>query len=89
MPLTIIGGITWAVYSSMMGRLVGGFFHEQPLLGAVVSICVAVLLGIGVDHVMQRLQSDKADASDDVSIRDATETGDVGDSGEPGPTRAL
>ncbi|MGN5239620.1 MULTISPECIES: VTT domain-containing protein [unclassified Rhodococcus (in: high G+C Gram-positive bacteria)] len=90
-PLTIIGGITWAVYSSMMGRLVGGFFHEQPLLGAAVSICVAVLLGIGVDHVMQRLQSSKADASDDdaAPFHDASETGDVGDSGEPGPTRTL
>jgi membrane-associated protein len=55
-PLTVVGGITWALYSTMMGRLVGGFFHSQPLLGALVAICVAVTLGVAVDHVAQRFR---------------------------------
>ncbi|MFD6859684.1 DedA family protein [Rhodococcus sp. NPDC060090] len=91
-PLTIIGGLTWAVYSSMMGRLVGGFFHDQPLLGAVVSICVAVLLGIGVDHVMQRLHTGKADAvdeSDSASPSDDTIEANTEDTGDPGPARTV
>ncbi|MEE2032985.1 DedA family protein [Rhodococcus chondri] len=55
-PLTVVAGITWAVYSALMGRLVGGFFHSQPLLGAIVAICVAVTLGIAVDHASQRFR---------------------------------
>ncbi|TCN58475.1 membrane protein DedA with SNARE-associated domain [Rhodococcus sp. SMB37] len=89
-PLTIIGGITWAVYSSMMGRLVGGFFHEQPLLGAVVSICVAVVLGIGIDHVMQRLQTGKVDVIDETDAEPSPGSdvamGTADDSEESGPS---
>lgn len=60
-PLTILGGITWALYSSLMGRLVGGWFESQPLLGAAISVCVAVVLGIGIDHVLQRVKGGEVD----------------------------
>lgn len=67
-PLTVLAGITWALYSTMMGRLVGGFFHTQPLLGAAVSICVAVVMGIGIDHVVQKLQRGEVDIIDPSDI---------------------
>ncbi|MFX1757103.1 DedA family protein [Rhodococcus sp. As11] len=60
-PLTILGGTTWALYSALVGRLVGGWFESQPLLGAAVSICVAVVLGVGIDHLVQRFKTGDVD----------------------------
>src|SRR5690606_39707783 len=59
-PLTILGGTTWALYSAFVGRLVGGWFESQPLLGAAVAICVAVVLGVGIDHLIQRFKIGRA-----------------------------
>ena len=55
-PITIVAGITWALYSALMGRFVGDLFDKQPLLGAVVSICVALGLGFLVDRVMKQIR---------------------------------
>lgn len=74
-PLTCLGGISWALYSSLVGRLVGGWFESQPLLGAGISICVAVVLGFGIDHVIQRVKTGSVDVP-------ATDS-DAGDN--PGP----
>jgi len=60
-PLTILGGTTWALYSALVGRLVGGWFESQPLFGAAVSICVAVVLGVGIDHLVQRFKTGDVD----------------------------
>lgn len=93
-PLTVLGGITWAVYSTMMGRLVGGFFESQPLLGAGISICLAVVVGIGIDHVIQRIQSgevDVIDASDAASApttpTDRPASLRIRGADDPGPTQ--
>ncbi|NLV77826.1 MAG: DedA family protein [Rhodococcus sp.] len=92
-PLTILGGVTWAVYSTMMGRLVGGFFESQPLLGAVVSICVAVALGIGIDHVIQRFQTGEVDIIDPSDAESAPNghpgAAPAGGTDEPGSTRPV
>lgn len=76
-PLTFLGGITWALYSTMMGRLVGGWFESQPLLGAGVSICVAVVLGVGIDHLTQRLKSGGVDVPREVEDDDTSRAGDA------------
>lgn len=60
-PLTFLGGITWALYSALMGHLVGSWFETQPLLGAAVSICLAVVAGYGIDHLVQRFKSGSVD----------------------------
>lgn len=82
-PLTVLGGVTWALYSTMMGRLVGGWFESQPLLGAAISICVAIAIGVGIDHVMQRFKGGDTDAPQ------AEQPSDVGSSEaaleNPGP----
>ncbi|MBM7457331.1 DedA family protein [Rhodococcus coprophilus] len=86
-PLTILGGVTWALYSSLMGRLVGGWFESQPLLGAVISVCVAVVLGIGIDHVMQRLRHDEVDIPRVAPAEDESESESEPKGKKPGPAR--
>ncbi len=60
-PLTILGGTTWALYSAFVGRFVGGWFESQPLFGAAVAICVAVVLGVGIDHLIQWFKAGRVD----------------------------
>jgi len=80
-PLTVLAGTTWALYSTLMGRLVGGWFESQPLLGAAVSICVAVVLGVGIDHVIQRVGSGRVDLP-------RAEAEDAGPNDDAGPRGA-
>ncbi|QDQ99045.1 DedA family protein [Tomitella fengzijianii] len=62
-PLTVVAGLIWASYSALMGHFVGGWFESQPLLGAVISICIAVVVGLIVDKLMQRFQARKRAAA--------------------------
>jgi len=55
MGLTGIATSTWAVYSVAIGAVAGAWVEENPLLGATGGILVAVLLGVAVDRVAQRL----------------------------------
>jgi len=86
-PLTVLGGVTWALYSTLMGRLVGGWFESQPLLGAAVSICVAVVIGIGIDHLTQKLKGNDVD----VPYPEHQPEGDSPETPEenPGPARSA
>lgn len=59
LPLTVIAGLIWASYSALMGHFVGSWFESQPLLGTVVSIAVAVVVGFIVDRLMQRFNARK------------------------------
>lgn len=56
-PLTVVAGVTWALYGALMGRFVGDFFDDQPLIGAGVSIVVALILGVLLDRVMRRFHA--------------------------------
>ena len=37
-----VGAVTWAIYSTGIGMLGGMVFHEQPLLGVVVGVGIAL-----------------------------------------------
>ncbi|HET8867461.1 MAG TPA: VTT domain-containing protein [Agrococcus sp.] len=50
-PLTILAGASWAVYSAAIGVLAGHWLGEQPLLGAAIGVGVALILGLLVDRV--------------------------------------
>lgn len=50
-PLSLIAGLTWAVYSAAIGVVAGSWFAEQPFLAAVIGVVVAVTIGIVVDRV--------------------------------------
>ncbi|GAA4367960.1 DedA family protein [Paeniglutamicibacter cryotolerans] len=50
--LTSCSALAWAVYSVMVGIVAGSWFKEHHLLGMVVAIAVAMVLGLGIDRVV-------------------------------------
>ncbi|MGB4136959.1 MAG: VTT domain-containing protein, partial [Microbacterium sp.] len=51
LPVSLIGGATWAVYGAAIGALAGSWLTDQPLLAAALGVVVAVGVGIGVDRI--------------------------------------
>ena len=54
-PLSALAAVTWALYSVLIGSLAGHWVESTPLVGAVVGIVVALVLGFCVDAVLQRV----------------------------------
>lgn len=50
--LDILGCLTWASYSVAIGVLAGGWFHDNKLLGIVLSVALAICLGYLIDKVV-------------------------------------
>lgn len=50
LPLSFLGGVTWAVYSAAIGMLAGHWLQGQPLLSAVIGVVFAVLIGLVIDR---------------------------------------
>lgn len=50
--LDAFGCLTWATYSSAVGLVAGHWMHQNKLLGIVISIVVAIILGYLLDRVM-------------------------------------
>lgn len=50
-----IAVVTWAGYSVAMGTFAGRWVHHNPLLGVVIAIAFAIVVGIFVDHAMKYL----------------------------------
>jgi len=57
--LTAIAGVCWATYNAVVGALFGAWFDGNPVLAVVVSVAVALLLGVVVDRVAARLAAVK------------------------------
>lgn len=55
MALTVLSGVTWAFYSVGLGVLAGAWLHDNPLLAAAIGVVGAVILGVLVDQILQRL----------------------------------
>jgi len=53
--LTAVAGVCWATYTSVVGALFGAWFDGDPLLAVVVSVAVALVLGVLVDRVTARI----------------------------------
>lgn len=51
LPLSVIGGVTWAAYSAIIGVVAGKLFEDQPFLSSVLGVGVALVLGLVVDRV--------------------------------------
>ncbi len=56
-PLSIVAGMSWAAYSAAIGTLFGHWFHANPFIGVVAAIAFAVIVGLLIDHIMQRVQT--------------------------------
>lgn len=52
MPLSIVGGLTWAAYSALIGTVAGRWLSGQPLLSAAIGVAAALVIGIAVDRVL-------------------------------------
>jgi len=50
-PLSIIAGVCWSLYSVGVGVLAGAWFRETPLLGAAVAVVLAVVVGLLIDRI--------------------------------------
>ena len=54
LPLTLVAGLGWAVYNCVIGALFGAWLAEFPVLAIVISIAVAIALGVTIDAIMAR-----------------------------------
>lgn len=54
-PLSGAAGIAWAIYNVAVGASVGAALAETPVLAIVVSVLVAITLGLLVDAVAVRV----------------------------------
>lgn len=50
-PLSLVGGISWAAFSLAIGLLAGRWFEDQPMLSAGIGIVIALLVGLVIDRV--------------------------------------
>lgn len=70
LPLAALGGLAWAGYSVLIGVLAGSWLRHNPLLGAVLAVVAALLLGLVVDAVVVRVVRRRAAGNtDDLRLR--------------------
>lgn len=55
--LSIVAGATWASYSCLIACFSGSYFHDNPLLGALVAMVGGVSIGIAFDLLLKRLRT--------------------------------
>lgn len=57
LALTAVAGVCWAGYNAVVGALFGAWFDGNPVLAVVVSVAVALTLGVLVDRVAARVSA--------------------------------
>lgn len=92
LPLTVLAGLGWAVYNSVIGALFGAWLSANPIVAVVASVAVAIALGVGIDAVTARIayargmDSDKPKTDEDTKrkFREALERKKQGAQSHPG-----
>jgi membrane protein DedA with SNARE-associated domain len=51
LPLSLIAGLSWSIFSLAIGLLAGAWLKDQPLLSAGLGIVVALVIGFAVDRI--------------------------------------
>ena len=51
LPYTLVAGLFWASYATLLGYLGGRLFVDRPLLGLLVALGLAALVAAGVEAV--------------------------------------
>lgn len=51
LPLSLIAGLSWSVFSLVIGLLAGAWIKDQPLLSAGIGIVIALVIGFAIDRV--------------------------------------
>lgn len=52
LPLSLVAGASWSVFSLAIGLLAGSWLRGQPLLSAALGIAVALLVGFVIDRAV-------------------------------------
>lgn len=78
LPLSVIGGATWAAYSAIIGVVAGKLFEDQPFLSSVLGVGVALVLGLVVDRVAaaRRRRRERSEAAAGASGTEEAEADD-------------
>lgn len=63
LPLTVIAGAGWAVYNCVIGAIFGAALAEHPIFAIVISVAVAITLGVLIDSVTSRIAIARAGAA--------------------------
>lgn len=50
LPLSVLAGLGWSALSLGIGLLAGKWVEDQPLVGALIGVAVAVALGVVIDR---------------------------------------
>ena len=53
--LSALGGLSWAVYSVVIGLFAGSWLSGSPLLAALVGIGIALTIGLAIDRITAAL----------------------------------
>jgi membrane-associated protein len=53
-PLSAVSGAAWAGYSVLVGVFAGAWLRDQPVLGALVAVAVALAGGVVIDLVARK-----------------------------------
>lgn len=51
LPLSLIAGVSWSVFSLAVGLLAGAWIKDQPLLSAGLGIVIALVIGLVIDRI--------------------------------------
>ncbi len=51
LPLSMIAGISWSLFSIAIGLLAGAWLKDQPLLSAGLGIVIALVVGLVIDRI--------------------------------------
>ncbi|MFE7196459.1 DedA family protein [Microbacterium oxydans] len=51
LPLSLIAGVSWSVFSLVIGLLAGAWIRDQPLLSAGLGIVIALVIGLVIDRI--------------------------------------
>ncbi|GAB3633542.1 hypothetical protein GCM10027421_28950 [Microbacterium shaanxiense] len=78
LPLSMIGGVTWAAYSAGIGLLAGHWLEDQPLLSVVIGVTFALVLGFVIDRVASAVRRRRGAAASDAGsiVADEARAGD-------------
>ncbi|WP_406245388.1 DedA family protein [Microbacterium sp. M] len=61
LPLSALGGLSWAAYSAGIGLLAGHWLEDQPLLSAVFGVAFALIIGFAIDRISAYRRRRRAD----------------------------
>ena len=84
LPLSLIAGLCWSVFSVSVGLLAGVWAREQPLLAALLGVGIALATGIVIDRVAAARRRPRPAAGSSSAGRTADAC--AGQSAHPTPT---